>query len=153
MNTLTTYRTNPWTVFNNDLFKLFDDFEVPLVNPVRVTQKEFPKCEIEETDKFFVMNFDLPGVNKEDLNIEVNDGVLTLKGERKKEVKKGTYSERFYGAFERSFTLSDGVNADKIEAHFENGVLQVTLPKAEIKAGRKIEIGNGEPGKKEESAA
>ena len=92
-----------------------------------------PSMDISETDKEFVITAELPGMDESNIDVKFSDGTLTIKGEKKdeREEKQKDYhlSERRYGSFQRSFGVPDGVDADKIEAHFKNGVLTVTLPK------------------------
>ncbi|MEQ1438557.1 Hsp20/alpha crystallin family protein [Fontimonas sp. SYSU GA230001] len=92
-----------------------------------------PAVDISETDKEYLVKGELPGVKKEDVSIEVHNGVLTLSGERKyeKEDKGEKYHrvERAYGSFSRSFTLPDNVDEKAIEAEFKDGVVTVHLPK------------------------
>jgi HSP20 family protein len=105
-----------------------------------------PKVETAEDDKQFEITVELPGVDEKDVAVSVDDGVLTIKGEKKseREEKNKDYhlTERSYGSFQRSFHLPETAAQDKISADFENGVLKVTLPKsAGGKAGqRKIAI-------------
>jgi HSP20 family protein len=105
-----------------------------------------PKVETSEDDKQFEISVELPGVDEKDVSVSVDDGVLTIKGEKKseREEKKKDYhlTERSYGSFQRSFQLPENANQDKISADFENGVLKIALPKAAgAKAGeRKISI-------------
>lgn len=104
------------------------------------------KTDVEETEKAFLLNFDLPGMKREDVRIDLAGQVLTVSGERKREFDGGAGAtrriERSYGKFERAFTLPKTVDADKIEAHLENGVLRIALPKVEDAKPRAIEIGN-----------
>jgi HSP20 family protein len=92
-----------------------------------------PAVDIEEDDKRYTITADLPDVKKEDLAVNIDDGVLSIAGERKhEEEKKGkTFHriERFHGSYQRSFRLPDDVIEDKLDAHFKNGVLKITLPK------------------------
>lgn len=92
-----------------------------------------PAVDIVETDNEIVLKADLPGIDPKDVEIQVQNGTLTLKGERKFEsdVKEDNYRrvERVYGSFVRSFSLPRSVDADKAEAEYRNGVLQVKLPK------------------------
>src|SRR6516165_5666397 len=85
------------------------------------------------TRRAYEITAELPGMNESDIDVKFSDGTLTIKGEKrdeKEENKKGYYlSERRYGSFQRSFGVPDGVDVDKIEANFKNGVLTVTLPK------------------------
>jgi HSP20 family protein len=106
-----------------------------------------PAMDLVETDEHFVLRADLPGLDEGDVNIEVNDNVLTISGERKyeHEAKKDGYYrlERGSGQFNRSLTLPDGVDLDAIEASFEKGVLEVRVPKPEERKPRKVQIGVG----------
>ncbi len=94
-----------------------------------------PAVDIFEDDKAIVIKADLPEVDKKDVEVTLDHGVLTLKGERKleKEEKKDNYTriERSYGSFLRSFSLPDYVEADKIAADYTGGVLKLTLPKSQ----------------------
>jgi HSP20 family protein len=107
-----------------------------------------PPLEIHETEKSIVMTVELPGLEREDVAIEIEDDVFTLRGQKRTEHREGDekkeflLEERSYGSFERSFSLPPTVNVDKVVAHFEKGVLTVMLPKAEsVKArGREIKI-------------
>lgn len=92
-----------------------------------------PRVDIAETDAAFEIKAEIPDVKKEDVHVSVDNGVLTLRGERKQEKeekdKKFHRVERFYGSFSRSFTLPENVDADAIKASFKDGVLKVDLPK------------------------
>ncbi len=105
-----------------------------------------PAVDVTETDKAYEITAELPGLDEKNVEVNLADGGLTIKGEKKEEkeeTKKDYYvCERHYGSFERYFGLPDGVDADKIEATFKNGVLKVTLPKtAEAqKPAKKIEV-------------
>ena len=97
----------------------------------------------EENDKF-VIKAEVPDVDKKDIEITVEDNVLTIKGEKKleKEEKKENYlrAERFYGSFRRSFTLPTTVDKEKIKAHLDKGVLTIEIPKKEETKPKKIAI-------------
>jgi HSP20 family protein len=103
-----------------------------------------PMVDTYEKDDAIVVKAELPGVDKEDISIDVNNNVLTIKGERKHddEVKEENYHrrERFYGHFQRAFTLPDNVDAEKIDAKYNDGVLEVTVPKTEETRAKKIPI-------------
>jgi HSP20 family protein len=92
-----------------------------------------PAVDIADTEKAYEITAELPGMDESNIDVKFSDGTLTITGEKKdeKEEKKKDYylSERRYGSFQRSFIVPDGVDADKIEANFKNGVLTVTLPK------------------------
>ena len=92
-----------------------------------------PAVDIVDKEKAYEITAELPGMDESNIDVKFSDGTLTIKGEKReeKEEKKKDYylSERRYGSFQRSFSVPDGVDADKIEASFKNGVLTVTLPK------------------------
>lgn len=105
-----------------------------------------PAVDVSETDKGYEITAELPGIDEKNIEVNVANGGLTIKGEKneeKEEKRKDYYvSERHYGAFERYFALPEGVDADKIEATFKNGVLKVALPKTPEaqKPAKKIEV-------------
>jgi HSP20 family protein len=103
-----------------------------------------PAVDIEEKDGKLIVKADLPGVKKEDIHVELKDGYLTVRGERKmeKEDKKKNYHriERAYGSFERSFVMPEGVNEKEIHASFKDGVLELTLPVPEGTKHKAIDV-------------
>mgnify|MGYP003573840291 FL=1 len=103
-----------------------------------------PRVDVEETDTAIVLRADLPGVSKADMHIAVEDGRLTLRGERKlNHEEEGTNYhrlERVHGSFSRTYALPPTVVTDKIEASYKDGVLEVSVPKAEEVKPREIEI-------------
>ncbi len=103
-----------------------------------------PAVDIYETDDSVVVKAELPGFSREQIDLEVRDRVLTLRGERKaeKEVKGERYHrmERAYGAFQRSFSLPSGVEEEKISATLKNGVLEIVLPKRAEAKPRQIKV-------------
>jgi HSP20 family protein len=107
-------------------------------------QRWLPAMDLVETDDHFVLRADLPGLSEEDVTIELEDDVLTVAGERKAEhedKREGFYRvERSFGQFRRTLTLPDGVDADRIEAKFEKGVLEVRIPKPEQRKPRRVAI-------------
>ncbi len=120
--------------FENDLARIFGNAPV---------SREFglmPALDMAERESHYILSVDLPGVNKEDVNIEVQDNILRIKGERKAEVEDANYSERTYGSFERAIKIPRDVKTDDIEARFENGVLQLAIPKTAQESVKKIEI-------------
>ena len=152
---------HPFETLRREVDRLFDDFGVgrwrsPLfarssseLDPFWRTEITWPKApavDVAETDKAYEVTAELPGMDESNIEVKLADDVLTIKGEKKeeKEEKKKDYyvSERRYGSFERYFALPEGVDANKIEATFKNGVLKVTLPKtAEAqKPAKKIEV-------------
>jgi HSP20 family protein len=111
----------------------------------QVTQRWVPAMDLVEHDDHFLLRADLPGLTESDVNIELNDGSLTISGERKAEHAKqerGFYRvERQFGAFSRTLTLPDGIDGEQIKASFTNGVLEVWIPKPEERKPRRIPIG------------
>ncbi len=103
-----------------------------------------PAVDIYETDDAVVVNAELPGLEKNQVSVEVRDGVLTLRGERKAETKvKGEYIhriERSYGSFARSFELPRNVDPEKIKASLKDGILEIRIPKTEEAKPRRIEV-------------
>jgi HSP20 family protein len=92
-----------------------------------------PAVDVNESDEEFLITVEVPQVEKDDIKIEVQNGMLNIKGERKYENddKKAHRIERFYGSFQRSFRLPDNVEEENIHADFKNGMLYVNLPKLE----------------------
>jgi HSP20 family protein len=109
------------------------------------SRRWIPAMDLLETGDHFVLRADLPGVSEDDVNIELEDNTLTVSGERKAEHterQEGFYRvERAFGAFSRALTLPRGVNSDEISAQFDNGVLEVRIPKPEESKPRRISIG------------
>ena len=103
-----------------------------------------PSVDIYETEEGIVIKAELPGVNKEDVSVEVKNNILILKGERfvDKEIDEDKYyrRERCFGTFHRTFTLQDTVLPDKIKAKFRNGVLEIEVPKPEEEKPRQISV-------------
>ena len=108
-----------------------------------------PAVDIYETEHELVVKADLPDIDPKDLDIRVENNILTIRGERKfeKKVNEDNYLrvERSYGAFARSFTLTNAVNADAIKADYQNGVLTLTIPKREEAKPKQIKVNVGTP--------
>ncbi|KAF0470039.1 HSP20-like chaperone [Gigaspora margarita] len=104
----------------------------------------FPPLDLHESEKEFVVNAELPGVTKKQVNVDVREDTLVISGETKRDekYKEGNthIQERRYGSFTRAISLPRNVKVNDITAKFENGILEVKLPKAEKSAGRKITI-------------
>jgi HSP20 family protein len=117
-----------------------------------------PAVDIHETQKELRIDFELPGIRPEDVEVDVENGMLTVRGQktaqRKEEDEEGRYHlvERSYGSFTRSFQLPQGVDENQIGADFDQGVLHVRIPKAALPQPRRIQIGagGGERGRVEE---
>ena len=103
-----------------------------------------PRADVIENGESYVIKAELPGVGKNDVKITLRENVLTIKGEKKQEKEEKDHNyhriERSYGSFERSFSLPSNVKHDKIDAAFKDGVLIVTLPKAEEAKPKEIEV-------------
>src|SRR4051812_37222375 len=127
--------------FSTDLHRLVNT----LFEEGAASQRWVPPMDLVEADDHFLLKADLPGLSESDVSIEVRDNALTISGERKAEHEareRGWYRvERQTGRFSRSLTLPEGVDPDSINAHFDNGVLVVRIPKPEQRKPRKIEIG------------
>ena len=106
--------------------------------------KWFPSLDVLETKNDLVVKAELPGMDPKDFDISLNDGYLTIKGEKKqeKEEKEENYHfiERSYGSFTRSVRLPNEVQRDKISASYKNGILKVTLPKSEEAKKKEVKI-------------
>jgi HSP20 family protein len=154
MNTLT--RWNPFRTATWDPFKDLEDFEQRLASvfgrgvakpngeEAIATTDWAPLVDITEDEREFLVKAELPGLKREEVKVTVEEGVMTISGERKveKEEKTKKYHrvERAYGKFERSFTLPDKADGTKIAAEFKDGVLMVHLPKTEKPATKAVEV-------------
>jgi HSP20 family protein len=153
----------PWRPFDSlrrEIDQLFDEFDGGVwrwpfrrslfdIEPFRRSEAGFgaiPAVDVTESDKAYEIAAELPGMSDKNVEVKLADGVLTIKGEKqeeKEEKKKDYYlHERSFGSFQRAFQVPDGVDADKIEASFKNGVLTVTLPKSAQaqKTAKKIDV-------------
>jgi HSP20 family protein len=108
------------------------------------TGEWYPRADVVERDKHYEISIELPGIEKDNVKVSVENGLLTVSGQNEGEHEdqgKGYYRlERRYGAFSRSFDLPEGVDAEKIEAAYKNGILKLNVPKAPEVMPRKIEI-------------
>jgi HSP20 family protein len=131
----------------SEMNRLFNTFFDGPVTGNGGQKRWIPAMDLVEIDNDFVLRADLPGLSEDDVNIEVEDNVLTISGERKSEHterKNGYYRvERASGSFSRHLTLPEGVDADKIQANFEQGVLEVRIPKPEARKPHKVAISVG----------
>jgi len=137
---------NPWS--------LLDQIQRELTNPQSAFDRDdngnvatanwAPSVDIKEDDKSFTLLADIPGVEPKDIEVTMDNNVLTIKGERQSEKKSEEENykrvERQYGVFYRRFTLPDTADAEAIDAHSEHGVLKVTIPKKEVAQSRRISV-------------
>ncbi len=141
----------PWSPFGGELNsfrgkmdKLWNRFysERPLVSTF--TEEWLPSVDISETEDKLLIKAELPGLDAKDVNVSISGDILTIKGEKKKEEEEKDehhhYVERYSGSFQRSFRLPINVQADKVEASFDKGVLKVILAKVEEAKKKEIEI-------------
>jgi HSP20 family protein len=132
---------------HNEMNRLFNTF---FEQPATATGRNgngrrwLPAMDLVETEDQYVLRADLPGLSDEDVNVQLEDDVLTISGERKAEQEtrqEGFYRlERPFGSFARSLTLPEGVDADGVQAHFDRGVLEIRIPKPEQKKPRQVQI-------------
>ena len=103
-----------------------------------------PRVDVNETDKAVTIDVELPGIDKKDVKVEVRDNTLTISGERRSEKKTEDenccIAERHYGKFERTFSLTDSVDANNISAKYKDGVLTIALPKTEKAIPKEIAV-------------
>ena len=140
---------------NNPFFGTLGDFAAPLrsfedtinriLNEPASRRPWSPAVDIQETENAIIVKADLPEVNEKEIEIRIENGTLSLKGERKfenEESAKGGYHriERSYGKFARYFNVPETVEADKVQAQYKNGTLTVTLPKKEVAKPRTIKV-------------
>ena len=128
------------------LQSLFDSvFDAPTPSRSGALRRWLPAMDLVEAEDHYVLKADLPGLSEDDIKIEFEDRTLTISGERKseQETKKDGYVrvERSYGAFRRSLTLPEGIDGDAVTASFDRGVLEVSIPKPEVRKPKRIEIG------------
>ncbi len=142
-------RVDPLTDFHQQINEIFHNFftDSPRWPAIDSGCETFvPRFEVAETDGQISVTAELPGIEEKDLDVSVSDGILCIKGEKRSDCegddKNRCFSERTYGVFQRAFSLPDGLDLDKIEAVFKNGILTITLPKDETKRQktRKINV-------------
>jgi HSP20 family protein len=142
--TMSLIKYGPYSGF--EAFPAFRNFEETLNR--FFTQPEqrpwVPAVDIRETDHELIVKADVPDVKFEDIDVRLENGTLTLRGERKFEQDKNEGGwhrvERSYGTFERVFTLPETVNPEGVKAEYKNGVLMVTLPKKELAKPRQVKV-------------
>lgn len=149
MKTPTKYsELSPLEAIRRDLDLIFDD-----ISPFSKMQRDnggngmqlwAPDTDMSETDEAYTLTVDLPGLNKDDIEVSYNDNRLTISGERKEETKEENEDfirqERFVGTFSRKFTMPTDVKEEKIKASFKDGVLTVNIPKSEVKKPKQVSI-------------
>ncbi len=140
-------------IFNNTWLRhrepartsLFDSFFNDFAPTVSTWEKDWrPAVDFSETENEYTVKAELPGISKDDIDISLTDGVLTIKGEKRYEEKEEKenyhYMESRYGSFSRSLLLPEDASMEKVDAVYTNGVLTVSIPKAEAAKPKKIKI-------------
>jgi HSP20 family protein len=125
---------SPFLTLHREMNRLFDEafrsFDAPALFG---GMPSWPNIEVADTDKELRVSAELPGLDQGDVEVLLDDGALTIRGEKKSEFndEERRFSERYYGTFERRIPLDWDVDADKVQANFKNGVLTVNVPKSE----------------------
>ncbi len=140
---MTLVKRDPWREIE-DLFSRYSrGFGLPANREV-VAGDWAPRVDIAETEKEFLITAELPGVDKADVKVTVDNGLLTLCGERHQETeeedKRFHRVERHYGSFTRSFTLPDATDATAVKAAYDDGVLTIEVPKTEVEEPEALEV-------------
>ncbi len=136
---------SPFMSLQREIDRLFEDFSrgFPTIAGNGATAL-MPSMDVTETDKEIEITAELPGLEEKDVEVNIADNILTIRGEKKveKEQKDKNYRlvERSYGSFERTLELPEGVNADAIKANISKGLLKVTVPKPALTQAKKIEV-------------
>lgn len=125
-------------------FRIFQDTVNRFLSEPAAARPWVPAVDVFETDNEVLLKADIPGVDMKDVDIRLENGTLTLRGQRRfeQDTKNGGYHriERSYGAFVRYFTLPETVDAEKVRAEFKDGVLAITLPKKEVAKPKQIKV-------------
>ena len=134
----------------NEMNRLFNTFFDPSATGGRgpgTTRRWLPPMDLVETSDHYLLRADLPGLSDEDVNIQLEDNVLTITGERTAQNTGEHHGyhrlERAFGSFSRSLTLPDGVDPDGVHAQFDRGVLEISIPKPEQKKPKAVQISLG----------
>jgi HSP20 family protein len=127
---------SPVNEFRREFDRLFDDWLTPSTYGLRTDSHFVPACEVEERDDHYLLAIEMPGVKKDDIKMEAVDNQIVISGERRNE------------KFQRTFALPTGVDEGQIEANYQDGVLQIVIPKAESANPRQIKISSGGGGSK-----
>ncbi len=143
----------PWRDFGrlsglrDEIDRLFEAPLVELTGNAHSLTAWTPALDVYEEKDNYVVEAELPGMRKEDITVSFQDGALSISGERKSDIKTEDNelcrSERFYGKFQRVITLPAAIAADKVKAQYKDGVLTITLPKAEEAKPKQIDVAVG----------
>ena len=146
MNTVRGIST--FSPFSSDFDRLFENWNTPSIAGLRKDNILAPSCDIEESEGHYLISAEMPGFKKDDIKVDVNGNLLTISAERFREnansdSQERRYSERQFGRMQRSFTIPEGINVDQVVASYEDGVLHLMIPKADLAKAKQIKIGNG----------
>ena len=136
---------NPALALHREMNRLFDNFFRGMDFPAGWSVGNWPHVEVSENDDEVKVVAELPGIEEKDVEVSLQEGMLTIKGEKKSENQKAVYSERWHGQFERAVRLGPDVDPDRVSASFKNGVLTVTAQKRPPaqRQTRRIEVKSG----------
>ena len=136
---------NPMMSLQRDLNRVFEDFWGRFDNPFGGMTAGGPRTDISETDEAMLVSVDLPGLDDKDVEVNVTDDMLTIRGEREEKAEKDGFTSQSRRSFHRMIPVPPGVDAEKAEAEFKRGVLTVTLPKTEEAKARvkRIDVKSG----------
>ncbi|MDH3638497.1 MAG: Hsp20/alpha crystallin family protein [Gammaproteobacteria bacterium] len=147
MGELTRESQPKWGIFSDDFDNLFEGFFRPMRRTAEESGGGFtPAADIVEKESEYIVKVDLPGVRKEDVEVSINNGVLTISGETKYEKEEKDKearvirSERHLGRYVRSMQLGNAVDESKVQARYEDGVLEVVLPKTQKVKPKKVAV-------------
>ncbi|MBV9674618.1 MAG: Hsp20/alpha crystallin family protein [Verrucomicrobia bacterium] len=127
----------------DEMDRVFDFSLAPFVRTPGSLGRWTPAVDVYQDKEQFTLLAELPGMSKDQIEISLHNDTVTMSGERKRETKgeQGNHAERYFGRFQRSITLPAAVQADKVTAAYENGILRVVLPKAEEAKPKQISLG------------
>ncbi len=130
-----------------ELASFFENFTEPTGKDQLTAGTFVPPVDVYEDEHNLVLKLEIPGINEEDLDVQVENSTLTVKGERKfeKEEKEESFHriERRYGSFQRTFRLPNTINTEAVEAHYDKGILKITLGKRAEAKPKQIKVGAG----------
>ena len=141
---LMNYYTPRGLVRNSDLAETFENMLSSFFGTdiESVSGKYWPRVDIEETKEAYLIKAELPGMSKKEVSVELDNNILTISGEKKEETEDRTFhrKEIFSGSFSRTFSLPEHVDTEHVTAEFKNGILSLTIPKAEKEHKKQITI-------------
>ena len=148
---MTLVRWNPWRevdTLQRQFDRLFEDALTPAVRNEWKSPTRIPAAELQETDDALHLKLEIPGVDAKDLDVEVTEDLVSVKGERKSETKSEnngvTRSEFHYGKFERMIPLPARIQNTQVQAEYKGGILNLTLPKSEAEKHKVVKVNLGE---------